>query len=155
MTARYESGEGAMSIQDILEVAPHRYPFLMVDRILSSVDGVCIAIKNITYNEPCFTGHFPGRPVFPGVLQIEALAQVGGIMVLRRPENKDKLAFFTSADAVKFRRQVTPGDTLYMEATLVKERRGLCIIEAKASVDGEVCCEAKLKIMITDEKRKE
>ncbi|MHC4840743.1 MAG: 3-hydroxyacyl-ACP dehydratase FabZ [Planctomycetota bacterium] len=154
MNAKYETGEGSMNIQEILEVAPHRYPFLLVDRILSSADGVCTGIKNITFNEPCFQGHFPDRPIFPGVLQIEALAQVGGIMVLRRPENKGKLAFFTSADAIKWRRQVTPGDTLYMVAKLVKEKRGLCVIEATASVDGELACEAKLKIMITDEQRK-
>lgn len=143
--------EPALDIQGILELAPHRYPFLMVDRILEHTENRAVGIKNVTYNEPCFTGHFPGRPLFPGVLMIEALGQLGGLMVLSQDRFKGKLAFFTAADNVKWRRQVTPGDQMVMEAELLKEKRGLCVVQGKAEVNGELACEATLKFMVVDE----
>ncbi|MCC6572614.1 MAG: UDP-3-O-[3-hydroxymyristoyl] N-acetylglucosamine deacetylase [Planctomycetes bacterium] len=146
------SGVGALDIQGVLKVAPHRYPFLMVDRVLECEGTHVVGIKNVTYNEPCFAGHFPGRPIFPGVLQIEALAQVGGLLVLRKPEHAGKLAFFTSVDEVKFRRLVVPGDQLMLEAELLRDRRGFAEIKARATVDGELCCEGLLKFMVVDEK---
>lgn len=149
---RKPSGQGALDIQGILRVAPHRYPFLMVDRVLEAQGSRAVGIKNVTFNEPCFMGHFPGRPVFPGVLQIEALAQIGGLLVLQKPEHKGKLAFFTSVEGVKFRRVVVPGDQMLLEATVLRERRGLAEVEARASVNGEMCCEGTLKFMVVDEK---
>lgn len=149
---RKPSGQGALDIQGILRVAPHRYPFLMVDRVLEAQGSRAVGIKNVTFNEPCFMGHFPGRPVFPGVLQIEALAQIGGLLVLQKPEHKGKLAFFTSVENVKFRRVVVPGDQILLEANVLRERRGLAEVEARASVNGEMCCEGTLKFMVVDEK---
>jgi 3-hydroxyacyl-[acyl-carrier-protein] dehydratase len=145
---------GALDIQDVLRIAPHRYPFLMIDRVLSQSPGKAVGIKNITYNEPCFTGHFPQRPIFPGVLILEALAQLGGLLVLGRAENMGKLALFTAADEVKFRRQVVPGDQLRLEAELLKEKRGLCIVKGVATVDGELAGEAIVKFMVTQERHK-
>ena len=148
------TNEGAMDIQELLRIAPHRYPFLMVDKVLHRDATRAVGIKNVTYNEPCFTGHFPGRPVFPGVLMLEALAQIGGMLVLSRPENLGTLAFFTSADEVKWRRQVVPGDQLRLEVELQKEKRGLCVVQGRATVDGELACEAIVKFMLTGERLK-
>ena len=152
---RKPTGKGALDIQGILRVAPHRYPFLMVDRVLEANGNHAVGVKNVSYNEPCFMGHFPGRPVFPGVLQIEALAQIGGLLVLQRPENLGKLAFFTSVESVKFRRLVVPGDQMLLEATVLRERRGLAEVEARATVNGEMCCEGTLKFMVVDEKQQQ
>jgi UDP-3-O-[3-hydroxymyristoyl] N-acetylglucosamine deacetylase/3-hydroxyacyl-[acyl-carrier-protein] dehydratase len=152
---RKPSGVGALDIQGILRVAPHRYPFLMVDRVLEADGNHAVGVKNVSYNEPCFMGHFPGRPVFPGVLQIEALAQIGGLLVLQKPEHKGKLAFFTSVESVKFRRVVVPGDQILLEATVLRERRGLAEVEARATVNGEMCCEGTLKFMVVDEKQQQ
>lgn len=146
------SGRGAMDIQGVLRVAPHRYPFLMVDKVLEAEGSRAVGVKNVTFNEPCFMGHFPGRPVFPGVLQIEALAQIGGLLVLQKPEHAGKLAFFTSVENVKFRRVVVPGDQILLEAEVLRERRGLAEVFARATVDGELCCEGTLKFMVVDEK---
>jgi 3-hydroxyacyl-[acyl-carrier-protein] dehydratase len=142
---------GALDIQGVLKIAPHRYPFLMVDRVLERSATKAVGIKNVTYNEPCFTGHFPGRPIFPGVLMLEALAQMGGLLVLGRPENMGKLALFTGADEVKWRRTVVPGDTVRLEVELLKERQGLCIVKGQATVEGAVACEATVKFMVTAE----
>lgn len=142
---------GALDIRGILNVAPHRYPFLMVDRVLMQDATRAIGIKNVTYNEPCFTGHFPEKPIFPGVLMLEAIAQLGGLGILSRPENKGKLAYFTGADEVSWRRLVVPGDQIRIETELVKERRGLCIVKGVATVEGELCCEATVKFMIASE----
>ncbi|KAA0215717.1 UDP-3-O-[3-hydroxymyristoyl] N-acetylglucosamine deacetylase [bacterium] len=146
------NGRGAMDIQGVLRVAPHRYPFLMVDRVLEAEGSRAVGVKNVTFNEPCFMGHFPGRPVFPGVLQIEALAQIGGLLVLQKPEHSGKLAFFTSVENVKFRRVVVPGDQILLEAEVLRERRGLAEVFARATVEGELCCEGNLKFMVVDEK---
>lgn len=149
-----QADKGAVDIQGILDVAPHRYPFLMVDRILEQTATTAVGIKNVTANEPCFMGHFPGRPIFPGVLMLEALAQIGGFLVLSRAENKGKLALFTGADEVKWRRTVIPGDQVRLEVELLKEKRGLCIVHGKASVDGDLACEATVKFMVTEERSK-
>lgn len=143
--------EPTVDIQGILDVAPHRYPFLMVDRIIELTDTTAVGIKNVTYNEPCFTGHFPGRPIFPGVLMLEALAQLGGFLVLSRDENKGKLALFTAADDVKWRRTVVPGDQVRIRVELVKEKRGLCVAKGEATVDGKLACSATVKFMVTNE----
>jgi 3-hydroxyacyl-[acyl-carrier-protein] dehydratase len=145
---------GPLDIQGVLNIAPHRYPFLMVDRVLERTAGKAVGIKNVTFNEPCFMGHFPGRPVFPGVLMLEAIAQVGGMLVLSRPENMGKLAFFTGADEVSWRRMVVPGDQIRIEAELLKERRGLCVVKGVATVEGELACEATVKFMVTEERAK-
>jgi beta-hydroxyacyl-ACP dehydratase FabZ len=147
--------DGAVDIQGILDVAPHRYPFLMIDRVLSCTATTAVGIKNVTYNEPCFMGHFPGRPIFPGVLILEGMAQLAGYLVLSRPDNKGKLAFFTAADEVKWRRTVVPGDQMRFEVELMKEKRGLCIAQGKVTVEGELACEAIVKFMVMEERRKE
>ncbi|MCG3183463.1 MAG: 3-hydroxyacyl-[acyl-carrier-protein] dehydratase FabZ [Planctomycetes bacterium] len=145
---------GPLDIQGVLSIAPHRYPFLMVDRVLERTGNRAVGIKNVTFNEPCFMGHFPGRPVFPGVLMLEAIAQVGGLLVLGRAENMGKLAFFTGADEVSWRRMVVPGDQIRIEAELLKERRGLCVVKGVATVEGELACEATVKFMVTEERAK-
>ncbi len=142
---------GAQNIQGILSVAPHRYPFLMIDRVISQEGSRAVGVKNVTYNEPCFTGHFPGKPIFPGVLMLEAIAQLGGFSILSRPENKGKLAYFTGADEVRWRRLVVPGDQIRIETELLKEKRGLCIVKGLATVEGDLCCEATVKFMVTGE----
>jgi 3-hydroxyacyl-[acyl-carrier-protein] dehydratase len=145
---------GPLDIQGVLNIAPHRYPFLMVDRVIERSPTRAVGIKNVTFNEPCFTGHFPGRPIFPGVLMLEALAQMGGLLVLGRHENMGKLAFFTGADEVSWRRLVIPGDQIRIEVELLKERRGLCIVKGTATVEGELACEATVKFMVSEERAK-
>jgi len=154
-TLPLEGNKGPLDILGILKIAPHRYPFLMVDRVLWHTDTRAEGYKNITFNEPCFTGHFPGRPIFPGVLQIEAMAQMGGLLVLSRPENTGKLAFFTGADELKFRKQVVPGDQLKLEVELLREKRGLCQVRGKASVDGQMSCEGIVSFMVVEERKQE
>jgi len=112
-----------IEIQEILELLPHRYPFLLVDRVTDYVLGESVkAYKNITINEPCFMGHFPEQPIFPGVLILEAMAQAAGVLLLRRASSESKVAFFMSADKVKFRKPVVPGDQLIIKAELIKVR---------------------------------
>lgn len=145
--------QGKLDIQGILKVAPHRYPFLMIDRILAAEGNKITGIKNVTYNEPCFTGHFPEKPVFPGVLMLEAIAQLGGFLILSRPENTGKLAYFTGAEEVKWRRLVVPGDQLRIDAEVLKERRGLVEVKGVATVEGELACEATVRFMIVNEQK--
>ncbi len=154
MNETSQPNEGALDIQGVLNIAPHRYPFLMVDKVLHRDATKAVGIKNVTFNEPCFTGHFPERPIFPGVLMLESLAQLGGVLVLGREENIGKLALFTAADEVKWRRQVVPGDQIRLEVELLKEKRGLCIVKGQATVDGELACEATVKFMVTGERHK-
>ncbi|MCX6867634.1 MAG: bifunctional UDP-3-O-[3-hydroxymyristoyl] N-acetylglucosamine deacetylase/3-hydroxyacyl-ACP dehydratase, partial [Verrucomicrobia bacterium] len=109
-------GESVMDINEVMRILPHRYPFLMVDRIIDCIgEDKCTGVKNITINEPYFVGHFPGHPIMPGVLQLEAMAQVSSVLMLRKPENSGKLGYFMSADKVKWRRPVLPGDILFIE----------------------------------------
>jgi 3-hydroxyacyl-[acyl-carrier-protein] dehydratase len=134
---------------DIMRVLPHRYPFLLVDRVVELEPGKrVVAIKNITANEPQFTGHFPERPIMPGVLMVEALAQAGGVAVLSLPENRGKLALFAAIDECRFRRTVVPGDTLRLEVTVEKLQRLFGKARAVASVEGEVAVEAQLSFII-------
>jgi len=134
-----------MDIKEIMETIPHRYPFLLVDRILEMEAGKrAVGIKNVTINEPFFQGHFPGYQVMPGVLIVEALAQVGAVAILSQEQFKGKLAFFTGIDGVRFRRQVLPGDQLRLETELLKLKGSVGKARGVATVDGQVACEGEL-----------
>lgn len=129
----------------VMKILPHRYPFLLVDKILSLEEGKrAVGIKNVTINENFFVGHFPGKPVMPGVLIIEAMAQVGGVMMLSPPENRGKLAYFMAANDVKFRKTVVPGDQLVIEVTAGRIKLKTGQVFAKAYVDSKNVCEAEL-----------
>ncbi|AOS98805.1 3-hydroxyacyl-ACP dehydratase [Exiguobacterium indicum] len=133
------------TIEQIKEVIPHRYPFLLVDRILEVEEGKrAVGIKNVTANEEFFNGHFPEYNVMPGVLIVEALAQVGAFAVLKMEENQGKLAFFAGIEGCRFKRQVVPGDQLRLEVELTKVRGPIGKGRATATVDGEVACVAEL-----------
>jgi 3-hydroxyacyl-[acyl-carrier-protein] dehydratase len=134
------------SIEEIQELLPHRYPFLLVDRIIDYVPGKkAVGIKNVTFNEPQFQGHFPGRSLMPGVLIIEAMAQVGGVVMTQMPDSKGGLFVFAGIDKVRFRRQVVPGDQLVMTVELlwVKQRR-FGKMQGRAEVDGQLAAEGEL-----------
>lgn len=145
------TGEGVMDINEVLKLLPHRYPFLMVDRIVGfEGENKCVGIKNVTINEPYFPGHFPGHPIMPGVLQLEAMAQVSSVLMLRKPENLGKIGYFMSADHVKWRRPVLPGDTLVIEGEIVKMRGSIGQTRNRCLVNGEVVSEAELKFALID-----
>ena len=137
-----------MSIHDILKYLPHRYPFLLVDRVLEcNVGKSVLAIKNVSYNEPFFQGHFPDAPVMPGVLILEALAQASGLLALSNPEwrpDDESLYLFVGIDKARFKRQVGPGDQLMLDVRLIRNKRGYGVFKATASVDGEVATTAEL-----------
>jgi 3-hydroxyacyl-[acyl-carrier-protein] dehydratase len=134
---------------DIMRIIPHRYPFFMVDRIVELDPGKrVVGIKQVTANEPQFTGHFPGRPIMPGVLMVEALAQTAGVCVMSLDEYRGKLGLFAGIDDCRFRRMVVPGDTLRLEVTVEKLRGMFGRVRGVASVDGEVAVEATLSIII-------
>ncbi|MDD2422373.1 MAG: 3-hydroxyacyl-ACP dehydratase FabZ [Heliobacteriaceae bacterium] len=138
-----------LSAQDIQGILPHRPPFLLVDRIIELEPGKrAVGFKNVTVNEPFFSGHFPGYPVMPGVLIIEALAQTGAVALLKMPEFAGRLALFAGIDKVKFRRQVFPGDVLQLEVTLTALRRTIGKATARATVAGGLVCEAELTFAI-------
>jgi UDP-3-O-[3-hydroxymyristoyl] N-acetylglucosamine deacetylase/3-hydroxyacyl-[acyl-carrier-protein] dehydratase len=144
-------GESVLDIHEVLKILPHRYPFLMVDRIVDCLgDNKCTAIKNVTINEPYFAGHFPGHPIMPGVLQLEAMAQVSSVLMLRKPENSGKIGYFMSADSVKWRRPVLPGDTLFIESEIMKTRGSIGQTRCRCLVNGEVVSEAELKFALID-----
>lgn len=141
----------SLDIDQIRDLLPHRYPFLMVDRILEVEDARIVGIKNVTVNEPFFTGHFPSHPVMPGVLIIEAMAQVAGVMVLRRiPDHKRKLVLLASVEEAKFRRPVRPGDQLRIEMTLTRFKPSTAKVEGRVLVDGTVVAEARLMCVLAD-----
>ncbi|MBI5685874.1 MAG: bifunctional UDP-3-O-[3-hydroxymyristoyl] N-acetylglucosamine deacetylase/3-hydroxyacyl-ACP dehydratase [Verrucomicrobia bacterium] len=142
------SDAGEVDSVALLKMVPHRYPFVMLDRVLKLEAKKAVAIKNVSINEPYFQGHFPGHPVMPGVLQLEAMAQCGGIMLLKGGENAGKLAFFMSADNVKYRKPVTPGDQLLIEAELTAQRRNIGRAKCTCKVGGEVVSEAELMFLI-------
>jgi UDP-3-O-[3-hydroxymyristoyl] N-acetylglucosamine deacetylase/3-hydroxyacyl-[acyl-carrier-protein] dehydratase len=145
-------GETVLNIHDILKILPHRYPFLLVDRIIDMVgDTKCTGIKNVTINEPFFIGHFPGHPIMPGVLQLEAMAQVSSVLMLRKPENAGKIGYFMSADSVKWRRPVLPGDTLHIEAEVIKIRGSIGQTRCRCMVGNEVASEAELKFALVQQ----
>jgi len=142
-------GEAVLDIEDVMRMLPHRYPFLLVDRIIKfEGDSKCIGVKNVTINEPFFTGHFPDHPIMPGVLQVEAMAQVGSILMLRKPENQGKIGYFMSADKVKFRKPVLPGDTLLIEAEVLKVRGSIGQTFCRCLVNGVVVSEGELKFAL-------
>lgn len=138
-----------LSSVEIQKIIPHRFPFLLVDKIVEMEWGKrAVGIKNVSSNEPFFQGHFPGYPVMPGVLIIEAMAQVGAVALLGMPENKGKLAFFAGVDEVRFKRQVVPGDTLRIELTLTRVRGPIGQGSGEATVDGQLACRGSFMFAI-------
>ena len=137
-----------MDVNAIMKILPHRFPFLLVDRIVELEHGKrCVGIKNVSINEPFFPGHFPGHPVMPGVLIVEAMAQVAGIMayLASDDETKKKVSYFMAIDSAMFRKPVLPGDQLRIEITTTMNRRGIWGVDGKAFVDGKLVTEASLK----------
>jgi len=141
-----------IDIKEIKKYLPHRYPFLLVDKIIDMEEKKITGIKNVTVNEPFFVGHFPEHPVMPGVLTIEALAQTLGVLVLKREENKGKLAYFASINNAKFRKPVFPGDTLTLEVEVTKHRSKVVQAHGVAKVDGNIVTEADLLFSIVETK---
>ena len=140
-----------LDIRDVMDILPHRFPFLMVDQVADFPDeNTCIGLKAITINEPYFQGHFPDHPVMPGVLQVEAMAQVASILMLRKSENVGKIGYFMSADRIRFRRPVMPGDMLVIEARILKERRNVGSAGCRCLVNGEVVSEGDLKFNLIE-----
>lgn len=134
-----------LTAEQIQQIIPHRYPFLMVDRITELEEGKrAVGLKNVTINEEYFNGHFPGYPVMPGVLIVEALAQVGAVAMLQKEENRGRLAFFAGIDKCRFKRQVIPGDTLKLEVEITRMRGSIGKGKAVATVDGEIACETEI-----------
>lgn len=131
--------------KSILDILPHRYPFLLVDRIVecNNTDWI-VGIKNVAANEPFFQGHFPGMPILPGVLQLEAMAQTAGILLNKVLKSEGKVAYYLGVDKAKFRRMVVPGDQLRMEIKFLKLRLGMAKVSGRALVDGELACEAEM-----------
>lgn len=142
---------GMLDARAIMQVLPHRYPFLLVDRILEIEPGKrIVGLKNVTANEPHFTGHFPERPIMPGVLIVEAMAQVGAVLMLQEAAHQNKLAVLAGIDGMRFRRMVVPGDQLRIEITVLKFRGGIGKVAASATVDGQLVTEGELLFSIVD-----
>jgi beta-hydroxyacyl-ACP dehydratase FabZ len=142
-------------IQKIMKFLPHRYPFIMVDRVVELVPNErIVGLKNVTINEPFFQGHFPGTPIMPGVLMIEAMAQVGGVLAFESapPEEHGKVIYFMGIDKVRFRKPVIPGDQLILDVTMVKRRGVTLKMSGKATVDGNLVAEAELMAMLEKDK---
>lgn len=148
----HRSGTMIMDITRILEVIPHRYPFLLVDRIVEITDNRrIVGLKNVTINEPFFQGHFPGHPIMPGVLIVESMAQAGGFLLLEAVEDvHQKVVYFMSMDGVKFRRPVVPGDQLRLEVEMLQFRGKTCKMRGEAFVDGQLVCEAEMMARVVD-----
>lgn len=143
---------GVLDINEIMRILPHRFPFLMVDRIIEvQEDTRAVGVKAVTINEPYFVGHFPGHPVMPGVLQVEAMAQVASIVMMRKPENVGKIGYFMSADSVKFRKPVFPGDTLFIHCEMISAKKRLGKAACKCMVNGEVVSEGELLFGLVDQ----
>jgi len=144
----------AFTIQEIMDFLPHRYPFLLIDRVLEfEAQKRIVVIKNVTMNEPFFQGHFPGHPIMPGVLVIEAMAQAGAVLMLSEMEDRHaKLAVFTGIEGAKFRRSITPGDQIRMEVDVVSFRTRAGKMAGKAYIDGKLACEATLTCMVVPRK---
>lgn len=140
-----------LNIDQIKEIIPHRYPFLLVDKIVELEEGKrAVGIKNVTANEPFFQGHFPEYPLMPGVLIIEAMAQVGAVAMMSLEENNGKLGVFAGIDKVRFKREVRPGDTLTMEVEMKALKRNIGKADAAAYVDGELVCKGELMFALTE-----
>ncbi|MFC5454533.1 bifunctional UDP-3-O-[3-hydroxymyristoyl] N-acetylglucosamine deacetylase/3-hydroxyacyl-ACP dehydratase [Prosthecobacter fluviatilis] len=150
-TVNIPTGEAVLDINEVMNILPHRYPFLLVDRIIGfEGESKCTGMKNVTINEPFFQGHFPGHPIMPGVLQLEAMAQVASIVLLRMPGNQGKIGYFMSAHNVKWRRPVLPGDTLIIETEILKTKRSIASGIGRCSVNGQVVSEAELMFSVVD-----
>jgi len=145
-----------LDILEIMAILPHRYPFLLIDRVIEMERRQrIVAIKNVTINEPHFTGHFPDYPIMPGVLMVEAIAQTGGALLLTEiPDRDEKLMVFTGIDNAKFKRPVTPGDQLRIEVTVLNWRTRAVKMEGKITVDGKVVCEAVVTCMVVPRAKK-
>ncbi|ADE72115.1 MULTISPECIES: 3-hydroxyacyl-ACP dehydratase FabZ [Priestia] len=142
-----------LDIEQIKEIIPHRYPFLLVDRILEVEEGKkAVGLKNVSANEEFFNGHFPDYPVMPGVLIVEALAQVGAVAMLKKEENQGRLAFFAGIDNCRFKKQVRPGDQLRLEVEIVRARGSIGKGKGIATVDGELVCETDIMFALGDKK---
>ena len=140
-----------LMIEDIQKLLPHRYPFLLVDRIINFVPNKsATGIKNVTFNEPFFQGHFPERPIMPGVLIVEAMAQVGGIVLRHLPGMENQLSLFAGIDKVRFRRPVVPGDRLTITSELLVTRKRFGKMHGRAEVDGQLACEGELMFSLVD-----
>jgi 3-hydroxyacyl-[acyl-carrier-protein] dehydratase len=138
-----------LDVNQIKEVIPHRYPFLLIDQVIEMEEGKrVVAKKNVTINEPFFQGHFPNHPVMPGVLIVEALAQAGAVAMLQKEENQGKIGFLAGIDSCRFKRQVVPGDTLMLEVEITRLKGPIGKGKAKASVDGKTACEAEIMFAI-------
>ncbi|MGN0389039.1 MAG: 3-hydroxyacyl-ACP dehydratase FabZ [Suilimivivens sp.] len=139
-----------LTAKEIMEIIPHRQPFMLIDTIEEMEPGVrAVAKKCVSYNEPFFQGHFPGEPVMPGVLIIEALAQTGAVAILSLPENKGKTAYFAAINSAKFKKKVIPGDVLMLETEIIKVKGPMGIGKATATVDGKVAVQAELTFAIS------
>ncbi|MFN9741142.1 MAG: 3-hydroxyacyl-ACP dehydratase FabZ [Acidobacteriota bacterium] len=146
-----------MDIKEIQSIIPHRYPMLLIDRVVE-IEPLkrIVALKNITINEEVFEGHFPGAPVFPGVMIIEAMAQTGAVLLFREiPNREEKLLYFTGIEEARFRRPVVPGDQLRLEATVLKYRMGYAKLRAEATVDGQLVAEATITSVLADKFKKQ
>jgi len=142
-----------LDIEQIKEIIPHRYPFLLVDRILEVEEGKkAVGLKNVSANEEFFNGHFPDYPVMPGVLIVEALAQVGAVAMLKKEENQGRLAFFAGIDNCRFKKQVRPGYQLRLEVEIVRARGSIGKGKGIATVDGELVCETDIMFALGDKK---
>ena len=141
---------GVLDTDQVMQILPHRYPFLMVDRVVKIEGNNITAVKNITINEPYFQGHFPGHPIMPGVLQLEAIAQAAGILMLRQAANLGQLAYFMSAENVKWRKPVLPGDVLVIEVELTKSRGKIGKAKGVCKVGDEIVSEAEVTFMLRD-----
>ena len=135
-----------MDVNEILDILPHRYPFMLVDRILEiDIEEQTIAgYKNLSFNEPFFQGHFPGEPIMPGVMQLEAMAQISGILLNKVNDKEGQIAYFMSINKAKFRRKVVPGDTLHMKIKVTRMRASMAVVEGKAYVDDDLVSQAEL-----------
>jgi UDP-3-O-[3-hydroxymyristoyl] N-acetylglucosamine deacetylase/3-hydroxyacyl-[acyl-carrier-protein] dehydratase len=144
-------GGDVLDVNDVMKLLPHRYPFLMVDRIVAlEGETKCTGVKSVTINEYFFQGHFPGHPIMPGVLQLEAMAQVGSILLLRMPGYAGKIGYFMSADEVKFRKPVGPGDTLFIEVEMTQRKKAIAKARGRCIVNGEVVSEAEMLFGVVD-----
>jgi UDP-3-O-[3-hydroxymyristoyl] N-acetylglucosamine deacetylase/3-hydroxyacyl-[acyl-carrier-protein] dehydratase len=152
LLTRFAPEERVLEIDDIMKVLPHRYPFLLVDRIVEiEEEKRIVGIKNVTINEPFFQGHFPGHPIMPGVLIIESMAQVGGLLLMGMVDDPErKVVYFMSLDNIKFRKPVRPGDQLRSEVEMVQLRGNVCRMKGVAKVDGKIVCEAEMAAMIRE-----